>query len=139
MGFFVLFQCLKLCNRNLGFSVFRDLFSFFKTCNEILCSQILMFLFSVNCMRECDRFLSNGSLVCPKSVNGFLTCLHEFSKANIGKLGGNISYFFHNKIFSGKQNDTRIFLILLHISCPKTADCLLPYFILFLWGNTVCA
>lgn len=124
------------------FFLFSELyFPFQDICNEILCSKILMFLFSVNCMRECDRFLSNGSLVCPKSVHGFLMCLRDFSSGDIGKLGGNIFiFFFHNRIFSGKQNDTRIFLILLLISCPKTAGCLLPYFILFCGGgkNPVC-
>lgn len=94
-GFFVLFQCLKLCNRNLGVFLFSELyFPFQDICNEILCSKILMFLFSVNCMRECDRFLSNGSLVCPKSVHGFLMCLQDFSSGDIGKLGGNIFIIF---------------------------------------------
>lgn len=53
-----------------------------------------------------------------------LTCLHGFNNdGNIGKISKQLSVamFFSitKKIFSGEQCNTRIFLILLHISCLK--------------------
>lgn len=53
-----------------------------------------------------------------------LTCLHGFNNdGNIGKISKQLSvamvFFPLQKIFSGEQCNTRIFLILLHISCLK--------------------
>lgn len=60
--FCVYVWCLKLiCASGIGGFVFRDLFSF-QDMDVIKSrgSKILMFLSPVNCMRECDLFLSNG-------------------------------------------------------------------------------
>lgn len=113
-------QCLKLFKRNWGF-VFRELFSF-QDIDIIKYSEFKdpnVFIFCK--LYEGMESLGNGLLACPKSVNGFLMCLHEFSSGHIGNFGGNClrQHFFYNKIFSGEQYNTTIFLLLLLISCSK--------------------
>lgn len=84
-----------------------------------------MFLLSVSLMRECDHFLSNGLLACPKSVNGFLICLHVFSNCRLFRYRKNWKQISWATFFSKQQNllrltnDTRIFFISKLISCPK--------------------